>query len=169
MALTQSQIQRSHGIGTDIENPPPPRVKQGRPSEFMPEKTEQAAALAWHGATISEIAQYFGVSVPTIYAWGQLWPPFLNAIKQDRENADNRIKQTLYEKAATGDNTAMIFWLKNRDPMNWRDQREVKLEGAIDVTTNTNTRELALAVLAAIQDGVRTPLVIDGEVENVET
>lgn len=192
MALTPSQLQRSTGIGTDIENPPPPRVKRGRPSTFAQEQVEKAKKLALLGATDIEIADFFEISVRQLYVWKQKHPDFAQSLKEGKDDLDNRVERSLYHRAVgytfdsekvfnndgkitrvktrehvPPDNTSMIFWLKNRQPANWRDQKDVNVAGSIEVT-NSNDRELALAVLAAIQDGVRTPLTIDGEVENVE-
>ena len=35
--------------------------------------------------------------------------------------SDERVVDSLYRKALGGDTTAMIFWLKNRRPSEWRD------------------------------------------------
>jgi transposase-like protein len=170
--LTTSQLARSTGstaagAALDPEVGPIARRKQGRPSDYFPARCREAAALAWHGATISEIAAYFGVSIMTLYRWSRAWPEFGEAIKQDKDAADRRIEQRLYDKAAEGDNTAMIFWLKNRRPEEWRDQRDVKVEGKIE-TGPLIDRDVALAILNALVEASEQPLQIEGEVTDVE-
>ncbi len=80
--------------------------------------------------------------------------------------ADERVKRSLYERAVgysydsekilydaqsgevirapivvhvPPDVTAQIFWLKNRDPKNWRDRREVGMDGRMTTTRITST------------------------------
>ena len=40
------------------------------------------------------------------------------------------------EKEIAPDTTAMIFWLKNRDPNNWRDRHETEITGSLDTHTH---------------------------------
>ncbi len=104
------------------------------------------------GATDAEITRFFDVSVPTLSSWAAIHEDFGAALQKGGAVADERVKRSLYQRA-TGysyesekiiydakrgevirvpivvhvppDVTAQIFWLKNRDPKNWRDRREV--------------------------------------------
>ena len=125
----------------------------GRPTEYRPEFVEQAKELCANGATNYDLADEFGVSVQTVRAWRAKDPDFLAAIKVNKDLADELVERSLYERA-TGyshnavkiflgkdgkiveaqftehvppDPTAMIFWLKNRKPREWRDKTEVEL------------------------------------------
>ena len=108
------------------------------------------------GATNAELAEEFGVTVPTIQNWKLKHPEFFAAIKLNKPLADERVERSLFERA-TGysypavkifmpagasepviaeyvehvppDPTAMIFWLKNRKPEEWRDKQELKVTG----------------------------------------
>lgn len=106
-------------------------------SLFKPEYVEVARRLCEKGATDSEIAAFFGVTVKTYYGWRHRHPGFLEAIKAGKDYADERVERRLYEKALEGDNTAMIFWLKNRRPEQWRDRVDHTItkrqESAIDL------------------------------------
>lgn len=44
------------------------------------------------------------------------------------------------KKHVPGDTTAMIFWLKNRKAMQWRDKQEVEHSGAVDVNKVTTVK-----------------------------
>jgi hypothetical protein len=119
----------------------------GRPTEYRPEFIERAKELCANGATNYDLADEFGVSVQTIRSWRAKYPDFLTAIKVNKDLADELVERSLYERA-TGyshnsvkiflgkdgkiveapftehvppDATAMIFWLKNRKPAEWRD------------------------------------------------
>jgi hypothetical protein len=49
----------------------------------------------------------------------------LQALKRGREGSDNRVVESLYHQALSGNVTACIFWLKNRRPSEWRDVQNV--------------------------------------------
>jgi hypothetical protein len=124
----------------------------GRPSLYRPEYCEQAAKLCQLGATDIEIADFFDVNKVTLYRWQAQYPEFCNSIKTAKEAADERVERSLYQKATgyTHDSeklfydaqsgavvrapvrehippsdTAMIFWLKNRRPKEWRDKQDI--------------------------------------------
>lgn len=124
----------------------------GRPTKYKPEYCEQAEKLCRLGATDVELADFFGVSVRTLHRWKIESEEFCHSIKAAKAEADDRIERALYERAsgfeykeqqaikvkvgpheekveivdvermAPPDTTAMIFWLKNRRPENWRDK-----------------------------------------------
>jgi len=138
-----------------------------RPSSYKPEFAEQARKLCQLGATDNELGDFFGVRRETIWAWAQKHDEFSNALKAGKDAADERVAQSLYHKAVgytfdcekvfqhqgeivrapirehvPPDTTAMIFWLKNRRPQEWRDKREIEHSGAIDFN-NATDEELA--------------------------
>ena len=47
---------------------------------------------------------------------------FMESIKRGRSKGMQDITNALYEKALSGDNTSMIFYLKHRDRENWGEQ-----------------------------------------------
>lgn len=140
-----------------------------RPSNFRPEFVEQAAKLCRLGATDIEIADFFEVSVATVYRWKNRHSEFCEALKVGKESADNRVERSLFFKA-TGytydsvkifqekgqpvivpyrehvppDTTAAIFWLKNRKPHDWRDRHEI--DHRIGATAADDATLLAIAL-----------------------
>jgi len=128
----------------------------GRPTEYRVEYIERAKEMCANGATDAELAEEFDVSVTTLYNWRAKHPEFLEALKLPKNQADERVERSLFERA-TGytresvkifmpagadkpveakfmehvppDPTAMIFWLKNRKPNVWRDRKETELTG----------------------------------------
>lgn len=129
----------------------------GRPTEFDDLYVEQAEKLCALGATDEEMADFFGVSVRTLYRWKLDYPEFCQAIKAAKDIADERVERSLYQKAtgynyteqqaikikveqhkeevevvdverhAPAETPAAIFWLKNRRKDQWRDKQEVEL------------------------------------------
>lgn len=118
----------------------------GRPTAYKPEFVGQVEKLCAMGATDAEMAEFFGVSTVTYYAWQKKHPEFLNAIQLSKDAHDNRVERSLYQKAvgyermvqkatASGqvvdlkeyfppDTGSAIFWLKNRRSQKWRDRQE---------------------------------------------
>lgn len=137
-----------------------------RPSKFKPEFVEQAQKLCALGATDEDLADFFGVNRATIWRWAQSNEEFCSTIKAGKAIADSRVEMSLYHKAigytfdsvkvfmpanapapvyapirehVAPDTTAMIFWLKNRKPQEWRDKQEMDLTGNVKVEQITRT------------------------------
>lgn len=127
----------------------------GRPSKYKPEFAEQAAKLCLLGATDAQLADFFEVSVSTINLWKVQHSEFSESIRVPKDLADERVEQSLFRRAMgyehdevdikvvdkeiiqtpirkyyPPDTTAMIFWLKNRQPEQWRETKAVELTGA---------------------------------------
>jgi hypothetical protein len=93
----------------------------GRPTDYSPAYNIQAAKLCALGATDEEIADFFDVDVRTIYRWKEKHPEFCQALKSNKDALDARVEKSLFQNAIGGNVTAQIFWLKNRQPKQWRD------------------------------------------------
>lgn len=128
--------------------------ERGAPTAYRKQFVEQAKKLCSLGATDSEIAEFFDVSVRTLYRWKAKHEDFCHALKIGKAPADDRVERSLYQKATgyyvveqqaikikTGqykeeikvvdvekyvqpDTTAMIYWTKNRKKEDWRDRVE---------------------------------------------
>lgn len=132
----------------------------GRPTDYKPEYNEQAYKLCLLSATDKDLADFFGVKEQTINNWKKDHPEFFESIKRGKQIADSNVADRLYQRAIgyehddlylaqfqgvvvskeikkyyPPDPTAAIFWLKNRQPKNWRDKQE------IEVTDNTDRAE----------------------------
>lgn len=127
-----------------------------RPSKYKPEFAGQAAKLCLLGATDAQLADFFEVSVSTINLWKVEHSEFSESIKVPKEQADERVVQSLFRRAMgyehdevdikvvdkeivmtpirkyyPPDTSAMIFWLKNR--AGWRDKVEQEHSGTVIV------------------------------------
>lgn len=143
----------------------------GRPSKYKPEFAEQAAKLCALGATDAQMADFFGVAVSTIALWKVQHKDFSDAIKVPKEEADQRVEQSLYRRALgyehdevdirvvggeivkteirktyPPDTAAAIFWLKNR--AGWRDKVETEVSGSLSMLPD-DVLEARLAALMA--------------------
>ena len=124
----------------------------GAPTKYRFEYVDLVYKYALLGLTNEQMAELFGVTITTFYNWQVKHRKFFEAIKNGREKADSEVVHTLRERAmgfdyeeekaffdkdasgqerivktkvtkrALPDPTAMIFWLKNRQPALWRDR-----------------------------------------------
>ena len=62
-------------------------------------------------------------------------PAFQDAVKRARGVYDDRVVDALVREAFGGNVVAMIFWLKNRRPKEWRDRRDVAIEADENVSS----------------------------------
>ena len=131
-------------LATNMEEP-----KEGRPTKFKPEMAEQARKLCLLGATEAQMAEFFQVSIQTLYNWRETYPAFLESITQGKILADANVAESLYNRArgyshaATKimvvdkeviheeyterfppDTQAASLWLRNRQSALWRDKTE---------------------------------------------
>jgi len=105
-----------------------PKKKMGRPSKLDALDLNEVEEMAGLGLTDDEIGLVIGVSTVTINAWKKR-TDFLNALKAGKVKADQKVSLSLYRKALTGDTTACIFWLKNRQRDRWRDKQDHEITG----------------------------------------
>ena len=148
--------------------------KIGRPKfEITEAICAKAEHLASKGLTVDQIAAVFGVSDATIYERQIENPAFSDALKRGRASGIVNVTNALYEKATVDkDNTAMIFWLKNR--AGWVDKQEtnttIEQRHVIDLSRIDN-EQLAQLERVLEQSVTRTskgrevPKVIEGVYE----
>jgi len=125
----------------------------GRPSLYRKEYAEQARKLCLLGATDVEMADFFGVSEPTLIAWRKAHPEFLKSSIAGKLQADAEVADKLYHRARgyshdavkifmpagasepvyapytehyPPDTQAASLWLRNRQPRKWRDKTETE-------------------------------------------
>ena len=113
-------------------------------ARFSAKRFEMLVRRGW---TDQECADFFDVSINTITGWKEKHPEFMVSLKNWKESADFHVEKSLYERAMgythkavkmfvvggkivqqeylehyPPDSTALIFWLKNRKPSEWRDK-----------------------------------------------
>ncbi len=125
--------------------------KGGRPSGFTEPLANRILELAKKGMTDVQIASAIGVALSTLSNWKAAHPDFLEALKDSKSIADDLVRGALLSRALgyvhpavkffydkddkkvivqgyaeyyPPDTTACIFWLKNRQPAQWRERSE---------------------------------------------
>lgn len=124
----------------------------GRDSLYREENADQAFKLCLLGAIDKELADFFEVSVATIYNWKNEHPAFLEATVAGKIKADAEVAHSLYRSATgheltaeklmkkddgtfeairykryiPGDPNAAFKWLTNRRRQDWADTQKVE-------------------------------------------
>ena len=118
------------------------------------EKLTLITGWARKGLTDEQISKNMGIAYSTLREWKKKYPALQAALKKGKDVVDYEVEAALYKRAIgynveeekiyvqeiegkttkrkeiikkhiPGDTTAQIFWLKNRDPEEWRDRHDV--------------------------------------------
>lgn len=162
------------------------KPKLPRP-EYTPEAwDDRARRCAAMGATLADIALILGIGLTTVKRWQRTHQSFAEAVQVGRKAADELVKRSLYEKAVgytfteevafksgsevkvvtltkqrEPDTIAAIFWLKNREPENWKDRTEKHHTGAVAV--EHQDADAARAVIARFLEREKQRQAEEGE------
>jgi hypothetical protein len=85
---------------------------------------EQVEQLAAQGLGTTQIARAMGVSWDTIDRNRKRSADFEDALKRGQAKGLAEVTNSLFSSAQSGNVTAQIFYLKNRDTQNWQDRVE---------------------------------------------
>lgn len=109
---------------------------------------------ARNGLTLDQIASNLGIAKSTLCEYMKVHSDLSDALKKGKEVIDTMVENALlkaamgydYEedgigkdgvyslkKVAHPNTTALIFWLKNRAPKDWRDKQDVEHSGGLVV------------------------------------
>ena len=130
----------------------------GRHALYDPDiHPQKAKEFMEKGATKEGLAAAFGIATGTIYEWINKYPELAEAVKEGTNIADEAIVGALY-KSAYGfigpdgkyyppNQTAQVFWLKNRKTMQFRDKREIDAEVNVNDLSRDDKLERILSYL----------------------
>tara|TARA_R110000782_G_scaffold262725_1_gene354995 strand:- start:982 stop:1413 length:432 start_codon:yes stop_codon:yes gene_type:complete len=122
-----------------------------RPTKFKEEYIEQAKKLCSLGATTADLAEFFKVNPSTVKLWMVTNAKFSATINDQKAFSNAKVVRSLYERALgyTHDDVdikvidgvvvktqtlkhyppepkAISLWLRNRDPDNWVEKKELE-------------------------------------------
>lgn len=126
--------------------------------KYQPHYADAARIMCRGGAIDTDLAAAFGVDVRTIVRWKGAQPDFAAALDAGKPVADEMVRRALFERACgyshpavkhfvvdgrvetvnyvehyAPDTGACAFWLKNRQPKEWRDKHELDVPGLGDL------------------------------------
>lgn len=134
----------------------------GRTNEYetiWKHRLDEVEEWASMGLSNLQIANNMNIGDATLYDWQNKHPEFRDTIKRGKYKVDLQVENALFKKALgteytevkkvykngkvigeervtkqlAPDTTAQIFWLKNRQPQDWRDRRHIEHEGSMEV------------------------------------
>ena len=135
--------------------------KTGRPQIKITEDIcKKAESLSAQGLTMEQIASVLGMSQTTLYDKKVNYSEFSEAIKRGKHKGIATITNALFTKARAGDNTAMIFYLKNQAGWQDRVEKETIIENrhVLDLTRVSNND------LSTIERALESALIEHGEI-----
>lgn len=110
-----------------------------RPSKLTPETAHTATTLARLGFTDEKLAAALGISRSTLHEWRKASPEFADTLKGAKATADAKVMDALFQRATGYEApdgthiaphpTAIIFWLRNRQPAEWKDTTRHEVSG----------------------------------------
>jgi len=126
----------------------------GAPSKFDKIDPDMIMRLSAIGASLDQMAYFFGVHYDTLYKYKKTHPEYFNAILQGQKNSNDRVKRALLERAVgynhpekkvfcyqgeivehevvkhyPPDVDAIWKWLLNKMPEEFKDKKEVHQTG----------------------------------------
>jgi len=140
--------------------------------EVTPKLLKKVERLATKGLTLVQIAHSIGWSEATMHEKKKQNPELLESIKRGQAKGIETVTNALFKRAKgftvkevheearvdekgkkfqqkkvvskkiAGDTTAQIFYLKNRDPQNWKDRQDHNISGDIILNTNSDDDNL---------------------------
>lgn len=97
--------------------------EQGRPPfEITEQVLKDAESFAALGLTKAQVAASLGISKSTLMKYQAENTDFSDALKRGRDKSVAIAVSHLMQQSKAGKTTATIFFLKNRDPENWKDR-----------------------------------------------
>ena len=101
-----------------------PRANEGRPT-FEPTAAQRQTVTVWRGTGIApaDIARQIGVSLATLNKH------FADEMAHGKSVVVSRISAQVVKKALAGDNSMIIFYLKNHGGEAWKDKQRLEHTG----------------------------------------
>jgi hypothetical protein len=151
------------------------QASEGRPT-YKQEYAKQAAHLCKLGATDIQLAAFFEVSLATINNWKGRHREFVESLKVSKDDVNDIVERSLFQRAVgytqesckitnhlgvvtitpvvehiAPDVTACIFWLKNRKPTEWRDQRHLNVNPVAGDIHDSQAEAIAKTYLETLE------------------
>lgn len=141
---------------------------------LKPENIALIRGWKMKGLTDEQIANNIGVRRETIYDWAKRFPNISNALKIGKEAANYAVENKLFENAQKGNNTAMIFWLKNNYRSKYNDSNltveeiEMNKQRARKLKADAELSEYKLNEYKKAQKGQSSKIVIVDDIPDVK-
>lgn len=122
---------------------------RGRPTHYTPELGERILSLMEEGLSLTAAAAECDVHRQRVYEWEERHPEFAEEVRLGRAKRQAFLERRLMSAADGPIVTSSIFALKNTNPDDWRDKREVEHSGGVEVSTKEQRDAAVAAALRA--------------------
>ncbi|MFW6327204.1 MAG: helix-turn-helix domain-containing protein [Bacteroidota bacterium] len=142
--------------------------RNGGTTLYKEDYPRQAYLLSLMGANDAQLAEFFGIKLPTLYLWKKKHPDFEHSIKEAKFVADTKVAASLYQRAIgydfkeihemkgkdrngeeykytktitkhlPPDVKAATIWLSNRQPEHWTNAKRKMESKTIKFDINQN-------------------------------
>ena len=115
---------------------------KGRPSRYLKRYAIEASKLCQLGAIDKDLADFFNVNMATINRWKKAHPEFKKALDESKFDFDSKIELALAKRAMgydkdgkhyPADVKAIIYFLNNRKPTQWRSIVDKQPPGKMEI------------------------------------
>lgn len=97
----------------------------GRPSKYREAYCNEVIETMATGLSLTAFAGEIGVSRDTVNEWQRVHPEFSDAVKVAKAKRTLALERGMLTAESGPAVTARIFALKNADPEEWRDRKEI--------------------------------------------
>ncbi len=122
-------------------------MQVGRPTKYKEAYCNEVIEIMATGLSLTAFAGDIGVSRDTVNEWQRVHPDFSDAVKVAKAKRTAALERGMFSAESGPQVTARIFALKNADPEEWRDKKEVEHSGSMEVSTKEQ-RDAAVAAAA---------------------
>lgn len=135
----------------------------GRPTEYRPEYCDAVIEAMSRGLSLTAFAGTIRVARETVYKWMSVHREFSDAVSRAKPARVLSLETKLLTSRKGAETTAAIFALRNADPTEWRDVRNVQHDHAHSVQVLTDAQLNAIAAGQSAGDAG----VIDASYEDI--
>jgi hypothetical protein len=117
----------------------------GRPSEYKSEYCELVIEKMSEGLSLTAFAGVIKVDKQSVYRWMSEYAEFSHAVARARSTRVLHLERKLLSSRKGAETSAAIFGLRNADPSEWRDIRNVQHDHSHTLQTLSDEQLLAIA------------------------
>ena len=125
-------------------------MAKGKYEEWRdPDRLILLQGWARNGLTDEQIAHNMGISRSTLNEWKKKYPDISDNIKKGKEVIDYEVENAVVSMALNGNITAAMFYLQNRCPDKWKDQRKL----GVVLASKTEDDPITAALKKELENG----------------
>lgn len=120
----------------------------GRPSKYQATYCNEVIETMATGLSLTAFAGEIGVARSTINEWIDNHPQFSEAVRVAKAKRTLALERGMLAAESGPAVTARMFALKNADPDEWREKREIEHSGAVQLKSANEASDDELATIA---------------------